>query len=179
MGPVDVRTLSRSELALLADIDRTERIEVLYEQHGTDLVARHGRWDAPAWHTEGAGEHSVTSHVIQLGHYLDAGGVALGAFVEGRVVGIGAVVPHLRPGVAQLAFLHVSAPARAGGVGSRLSEELDRIAVDAGCSEIVVSATPSGNTVSFYLGRGFRPMAEPLAELFEAEPEDVHLHKRL
>ena len=34
--------------------------------------------------------------------------------------------------------------------------------------------TPSENTVRFYLGRGFQPMAEPSAELFELEPEDVH-----
>jgi hypothetical protein len=44
---------------------------------------------------------------------------------------------------------------------------------------MVVSATPSGNTVRFYLGRGFQPVAEPLAELFELEPEDVHMRKVL
>ena len=45
--------------------------------------------------------------------------------------------------------------------------------------DIVVSATPSENTVRFYLGRGFQPMAEPLAELFELEPDDVHMCKVL
>jgi hypothetical protein len=44
---------------------------------------------------------------------------------------------------------------------------------------MVVSATPSDNTVRFYLSRGFRPTAEPLAELFELEPEDVHMRKAL
>jgi hypothetical protein len=33
--------------------------------------------------------------------------------------------------------------------------------------------------VRFYFARGFQPMAEPLAELFELEPEDVHLRKVL
>jgi hypothetical protein len=33
--------------------------------------------------------------------------------------------------------------------------------------------------VRFYLGRGFQPMAEPFAELFELEPEDVHMRKAL
>jgi hypothetical protein len=33
--------------------------------------------------------------------------------------------------------------------------------------------------VRFYLGLGFAPMAEPLAELFALEPEDVHLRKAL
>ena len=44
---------------------------------------------------------------------------------------------------------------------------------------MVVSATPSVNTVQFYIGRGFAPTAEPLPELYALEPEDVHLSKRL
>jgi hypothetical protein len=44
---------------------------------------------------------------------------------------------------------------------------------------MVVSATPSENTVRFYLGRGFEPMTEPLPELYNLEPEDVHMHKKL
>lgn len=43
--------------------------------------------------------------------------------------------------------------------------------------EIVVTATPSEHTVGFYLGRGYRPMAEPLPELFDLEPNDVHMSK--
>jgi len=33
--------------------------------------------------------------------------------------------------------------------------------------------------VRFYLGRGFQATAEPLAELLELEPEDVHMRKVL
>jgi hypothetical protein len=44
---------------------------------------------------------------------------------------------------------------------------------------MVVSATQSENAVRFYLGRGFRPMADPLAELVELEPEDVQMRKML
>jgi len=43
----------------------------------------------------------------------------------------------------------------------------------------IVSATPSVNTVRFYMGCGFAPMVEPLAELYEKEPEDVHMSKPL
>jgi len=44
---------------------------------------------------------------------------------------------------------------------------------------MVVSATPSLNTVRFYQRRGYRPMPEPLPELFALEPEDVHMEKDL
>jgi len=89
------------------------------------------------------------------------------------------VLPHLRPGVAQLAYLHVSDGYRARGIGGELSDALERIAREAGDAEMVVSATPSLNTVRFYERRGFEPMAEPLPELYELEPEDVHLLKAL
>jgi GNAT superfamily N-acetyltransferase len=176
---VELRRLDRTELSRVGEIDRRERIDVVYDQHGTQLVGRHGDWSAPAWDPDGHGEHSVEAHVHALERYVDTGGIALGAFAGGRLVGIGVVVPHLRPGTAQLAFLHVSAPSRATGVGSRLSEQLEQIAAAAGDSDMVVSATPSENTVRFYRGRGFEPMAEPLAELLELEPEDVHMLKVL
>ena len=68
---------------------------------------------------------------------------------------------------------------RAQGIGQRLSEELERLAREGGDTAMVVSATPSLNTVRFYLQLGFEPTAEPLPELYELEPEDVHLQKRL
>jgi GNAT superfamily N-acetyltransferase len=176
---VEFRRLSRTELSRVVEIDRRERINVLYDQHGIQLVARHGNWSASAWDPDGHGEHSVEAQVHALQYHVDKGGITLGAFASGRLVGIGVVVPHLRPRIAQLAWLHVSAPWRATGIGGRLSEQLEQIARTAGDSELVVSATPSQNTVRFYLGRGFQAMADPFAELFELEPEDVHMRKIL
>jgi hypothetical protein len=71
----------------------------------------------------------------------------------------------------------VSQDFRAAGLGNRLSPDLERLARRAGDTEIVVSATPSENTVRFYLGRGYQPMARPLPELLELEPDDVHIGK--
>jgi ribosomal protein S18 acetylase RimI-like enzyme len=105
--------------------------------------------------------------------------VALGAFAGERLVGIGIMVPHIRPGIAQLAFLHVSNGYRVRGIGRHLSDELERVACEQGDARMVVSATPSLNTVRFYRRRGFEPMEEPLPELYELEPEDVHMEKQL
>jgi GNAT superfamily N-acetyltransferase len=176
---VEIRRLARTEFSLVGEIDRTERIDLLYEQRGTELVKRPGKWSASAWDADGHGQRSVEAKRDELEHYVDAGGMAFGAFVDGRLVGIGVVVPHLRPAVAQLAFLHVTQTLRAAGIGSRLSGELEQVARGAGDSSMVVSATPSANTVRFYQGRGFELMAQPLPELFEREPEDVHMQKLL
>jgi len=173
------RPLAAEDLARIGEIDRSERIDTLYVQHGFRLEEKPGEWNAPAWFDEGEGEHSVAHQRTECERYLAAGGIALGAFSEGRLVGIGIGIPHIRPGVAQLAFLHVSNGYRARGVGGHLSDELERLARERGDTRMVVSATPSLNTVRFYRRRGFEPMAEPLPELYQLEPEDVHMEKRL
>lgn len=176
-APIEIRDLAPEELPRVGEIDRTERIDVLFEQHGAELVARRGEWNAGAWDPDGDGDHSVNAQHQALVHYAEAGGTVRGAFSGGRLVGIGAVVPHLRPQRAQLAYLHVSRAFRSTGIGGRLADDLEQIARRAGDSEIVVTATPSENTVRFYLGRGYRPMEQPLAELLALEPEDIHMSK--
>ncbi len=175
--PVEIRDLARNELSRIGEIDRTERIDVRFEQHGTELVARRGTWSAPAWDLDGHGEHSVHAQHRALVQYADDGGIAHGAFSNGRLVGIAVVVPHIGPAIAQLAYLHVSHDFRSAGIGSRLCVDLELTARRAGDTEMVVTATPSENTVRFYLGRGYRPMAQPVPRLLELEPEDIHMSK--
>lgn len=176
---IEIRHLGRDELVRVAEIDRTEHIDALYRQVGEVLVEHHGDWDSPGWAREDLGSHSVPAKLRELHGYVDQGGVALGALVDSCLVGIGVVVPDNRPGEAQLAFLHVSAPWRGRGVGSRLSENLDELARGAGALRMVVSATPSKNTVEFYMGRGFLPTAHPSDRLRDLEPDDIQMCKVL
>ena len=73
--PIEFKRLARAELSSVAEIDRTERIDLIYEQRGTDLEERRGNWNSPAWDP-----HSVEAQRHALEHYVDAGGIALGAF---------------------------------------------------------------------------------------------------
>jgi GNAT superfamily N-acetyltransferase len=173
------RPLERADLARLGDIDRSERIELIYLQRGAELVEVVGDFSASTWQDEGHGPHSLAHQREECERYLDSDGVAVGAFDSDRLVGIGIVVPHLRPGIAQLAYLHVGDGYRGRGIGIQLTDELERIARDRGATTVVVSATPSENTVQFYRRRGYEPTAEPLPELLELEPDDIHMAKRL
>ncbi len=65
---------------------------------------------------------------------------------------------------------HVTEAFRAMGIGRRLSEELDLVARDAGDTEMVVSATPSENTVRFYLSRGYELMANHCRSSMNSSP---------
>ena len=179
MSEIVYRLLSPSHLDQVGEINRTEYIPVIYRQQGEQLTEEPHEYNIPPWFTEGDDEHSVAYHRAFTERHLAAGGTALGAFDGERMVGIGVVTPHVRPGIAQLALLHVSDGYRGRGIGRRLCALMDDIARAAGDTAMVVSATPSVNTVQFYMGRGFAPTAEPLPELYALEPEDIHLSKRL
>ena len=172
------RRLDVDELARVAEIDRTEAIDTLYVQKGASLREVRGEFSAAAWDPVGTGEHSVEAQRTELERYVEKGAICIGAF-DDRLIGIGAVLPHLRPGVAQLAYLYVTDGRRGEGVGAMLTQELERLAREAGSRSMVVSATPSRHTVDFYRRLGYEPMAEPLPELYELEPDDVHLEKTL
>ena len=179
MAEIEYRRLEPWELGRVSEIDRSETIDAVYVQRGSRLELRHGDFSSPPWDPVGEGEYSVSAVREALAGWSERGAVALGTFDGDRLVGIGLVLPHLRPGVAQLAFLYVSSSHRGRGLGGRLADELERIACHAGDHSLVVSATRSRNTVRFYRQRGFEPMDEPLAELYELEPEDVHMEKSL
>jgi GNAT superfamily N-acetyltransferase len=175
----EYRTFERSELPRVREIDRTETIEGRYVQRGVTLELQTGDWSSPSWDLEGTGPHSVAALQAMLDATLERGARAVGAFGGGRLVGIGVLLPHVRPRIAQLVALYVSCAERGRGVGSRICDELEQVAREAKDVEMVVSATPSVNTVRFYVSRGFAPMAEPLPELLELEPEDIHMRKSL
>jgi GNAT superfamily N-acetyltransferase len=176
---LECRVLAAHELSRIREIGRTERIDELYVQRGTELELRPGEWSAGPWSRDGEGEHSVAGQQAALEKLVGGGAVAVGAFDDDRLVGIGVVVAHLRPGVSQLAYLHVTDGYRARGIGGRLTADLERIAREAGDTSMVVSATPSVNTVRFYQRHGFEPTAAPLPELLALEPEDIHMGKSL
>ena len=54
--------------------------------------------------------------------------------------------------------------------------DLARIeAIQRGAKGLYISATPSEHTIDFYLRLGCNVTPEPHVELFELEPEDIHL----
>ncbi len=57
----------------------------------------------------------------------------------------------------------------------RLSFLLALSAQNFGADKLYISATPTKNTVEFYLKRGAVPVIEPDPGLFADEPEDIHL----
>jgi len=74
-----------------------------------------------------------------------------------------------------LGGLWVSQKYRARGIGRTLVQLVISKARESGAKTMYVSATPSENTVRFYMSMGFR-LAVPIdPDMFKLEPEDIHL----
>lgn len=74
----------------------------------------------------------------------------------------------------QLKFLHVSRDYRKQGLGRQLFYLAWDTARERGAKRLYISATPSENTVNFYLSLGAVVTDEPDPELYNQEPEDIH-----
>ena len=172
---IDVRVLPADRIGLIAEIDRSEHIDALFEVRAGELTSRPVDIDVPRWTSQGSGPHSVQSFLEFLEPILERGATFLGAFDQEQLAGVAVVEERFEDDMAWLVFLHVSSADRRRGVGTALwTEAVDR-ARSAGSHAMYVSATPSGSAVGFYLQRGCKVAATPHAGLLEKEPEDVHL----
>jgi predicted N-acetyltransferase YhbS len=167
------RNLLREEIEQVWNIDRSEMIENIYRLENGTLVLRPHHFDVPGWPP---GEQEKYMPILL--DCFDRGGWFHGAFEDAELVGV--VVLENKPigkqkDQLQLKFLHVSRSYRNSGLGTQLFERAKAAARERGARQLYISATPSENTVNFYLRLGCAIAAEPDPELFELEPEDIHL----
>jgi predicted N-acetyltransferase YhbS len=170
---MEMRLLTRDEVDLIWTIDRSEVHHHTYELRGGRLVRTPNYFEIPGWRP-GAAEKETPV----LLDCFDRGGTFLGVFDAEALVGMG-VLESARVGRAkdqmQLAYLYVSRAYRGRGVGMQLFEAAVSLAREAGANALYVSATPTENTVDFYLNRGCVLAPEPDPRLLAAEPDDIHL----
>ncbi len=170
---MEMRLLTRDEVELIWTIDRSEVHHHTYEVHGGQLVRTPNYFEVPGWRSDAAEKETPL-----LLDCFDRGGTFLGVFDAEALIGIG-VLEAARVGRAedqmQLAYLYVSRAYRGRGVGMQLFEAASSFAREAGAHALYVSATPTENTVDFYLHRGCVLAPEPDPRLLAAEPDDIHL----
>jgi ribosomal protein S18 acetylase RimI-like enzyme len=173
------RKMDTDEVDRIVEINRAEVIRTGFAFRDGQLHELEVTWNSPNWTENPDLEHSFRSQIDFCRDHLSRGGLMFGAFADGRLAGIGLIQPEVRPGMAQLAFLHVSDGHRQAGIGSEILDALTVEAQNRGARSMYVSATPSGSAVGFYLKHGFSPTTVPIAELYEREPEDIHMIRQL
>jgi len=174
---MEYRIVSRVEIDQLHELNRTETVDRVYHVCKGKLCLKEKRWDFGEWSTE-----EKQRRIAGLQADYDAGDIFFGAFDGPTLAGLSvhdqstsAQVPDRH----NLAGLWVSRPYRGQGVGRRLVELVMDKARELGAKTLYVSATPSENTVRFYMSLGFR-LADPIDQaLFEKEPDDIHMEMTL
>ncbi len=167
------RKLLRDEIEQVWSIDRSEVIENVYHFDSGTLVLRPQHIAVHGWPPGEAEKYTPI-----LLDCFDRGGWLYGSFDGAELIGV-VVLDSKRIGKSsdqlQLKFLHVSNSYRNRGVGRQLFELAKAIAREKRARRLYISATPSENTINFYLRLGCVVTREPDPELFKLEPEDIHL----
>jgi predicted N-acetyltransferase YhbS len=170
---VKIRKLERHEIGGIWSIDRAEVVDRVYYRKGNELVLKPECHDVNGW---SPGKPERDGPILL--ECFDRGGTFYGAF-DGETL-IGATVLESRfigrqRDQLQLTFLHVSQRHRQSGVGCTLFNQAAARARELGARRLYISATPSENTVRFYLRRGCRVTDEVDPDLLELEPDDIHM----
>ena len=165
-----IRPLTVEELRRIPEIDVTEEAEAIYVQHGVNLE----RVPRPFRRPPRSGE-AWAPEIVGWSRFISGGGKAFGALDAGRMVGFAVLRSGLEKHTDQLAGLYVDRARRRQGLASALVQAVVEAALTAGAQNLYVSAVPSESAVGFYLSRGFQPVVTPHPELFELEPEDIHM----
>lgn len=167
------RSLLRTEVELLREIDRSEVIENIYYHRNGQLVLEDEFYDM-----KGFPSGELDQLVNRLYKIFDQGGIVLGAFDDQRIAGIAALENKVRGrnhDRLKMDILHVSLSYRGQGVGTKLMELIKAEGKSIGAKKLYISATPSKNTIDFYLRMGCMLTDELDEELYNMEPEDIHL----
>jgi predicted N-acetyltransferase YhbS len=167
------RKLLREEIEQVWNIDRSEVIENFYHFENGTLVLRPNHVEVAGWPPGEAEKYTPI-----LLDCFDRGGWFYASLDQAKLIGA-VVVDSKRIGKRkdqlQLQFLHVSSSYRNSGLGTQLLEMAKATARGMGAKRLYISATPSENTINFYLRLGCEVAGEPDPDLFEVEPEDIHL----
>ena len=168
-----IRFLEREEIPLVWQIDRSEIIHNIYKLRDGKLVLVPDYFDAQGWPPNEA-EH----YTPILTDCFDRGGTFWGAFEDEKIIGTAVLESKFigtKHDTLQLKFLHVSNKHRKQGLGKRLFNLAVERAKSLGAKKMYISATPSENTINFYMRLDCTLASEIDPELFALEPEDIHL----
>ena len=174
---MEIRILKREEIEKVRGIDRSEIIEQDYYFEDGQLAVKNEFYDIKGWDPSGLEEH--IKHLYDL---YDRNGTLLGAFDGNRLIAISAQESEFigrKKDQLQLYFHHVDSQHRHQGIGGKLLMLVTEKAKKLGAKKLYISATPSKNTVDFYMHLGCRLASELNLELYRLEPEDIHLELKI
>ncbi|MCB0195674.1 MAG: GNAT family N-acetyltransferase [Anaerolineae bacterium] len=150
---IEVKTLQKIEFDLLKQVDRTERVEIVYGarllSNRLGLVLQPIKQEPvmaiPPWSDEG-----IASRISNWQPEIERGGRLLMALAGKKAVGFGIVGGKHKDGSVELCALFVSSEARQAGIGTRLFQQLEKSAKAQGATSLFIYSNPTQSAVDFY-----------------------------
>jgi len=172
-----IKELKKEYIGRIKEIDRSERVKLLYKYKEGSLKTEKVHLNVPRWN-----EQECAKRISHLSDELSNGGILIGAIdhnllVGAAVLGSTFIGEHLDE--IQLVFLHVSKGYRRKGIATKLFNKVCKLAKDKGAKRLYISSTPSESAVGFYLSHGCKLAPKLNRELYQLEPEDIHMIKEL
>jgi len=174
---MNIRFLERDEVPWVWQIDRREIIHNIYHLQDGEFVLVPDYFDAQGWPPNEA--ELYTPILLDC---FDRGGTFWGAFADNDIIGTAILESKFigsKHDTLQLKFLHVSYSQRKKGLGKKLFHLAAEKAGSLGARKMYISATPSENTINFYMKLGCVLATEIDPELFALEPDDIHLQYKI
>lgn len=172
-----IRVLRKEEIEKIRNIDRSEIVEQIYYLRDGKLTL-----EDEFYHIKGWNPSELEQSIKHLYDIYDRSGTLLGAFDRNRLIAVSALDSKFigrEKDQLQLYFHHVDSQYRHKGIGGKLLMQVTEKAKKLGAKKLYISATPSKNTVDFYMHIGCRLASELNPELYRLEPEDIHLELTL
>lgn len=167
------RDLELHEIVRIAGIDRAEEItgHYVFENNTLKLIQSYEI-------VTGFDPSELHELMDRQKRIVEGGGKVIGAFGHDVLVGVASLEKRKRgagSNYCKMDILYVSKDHRSKRIAQHLLQEVKKAAALFGAEKLYISATPTKHTVDFYLKQGAIPVEEPDEELFEKEPEDIHL----
>lgn len=174
---IDYKQMQIDDVEQLKDIDRSETIEFIYQVQDGQLHETAAPYECPRWDDELT--HGVQERFV---YELKNKGFAVGAYDGDLLIGFGVLAHQFRgkdKDQLQVDLMYVSRQYRRQGIGTRIMNELSNEASRRGAKYLYISSTETRSAVFFYQSHGGELTAELDKELFEKEPHDIHMLKKL
>lgn len=170
-----LRSLQSSEIDLIwQQISRRELITQNYIQKQQKLELVDCFFDVQNWDS-----YHLENDPPKLKQLFAQGSIFVGAFnASEKLVGVSVVSNQVitdYPHAKLLHYFYVDANQQGQGIGSKLMQATKESAKQLGANQLYISATPSRRTVDFYIKHGAEPLSAPDQQLWQLEPEDIHL----
>lgn len=170
-----LRSLQSSEIDLIwQQISRRELITQNYIQKQQQLELVDCFFDVQNWDS-----YHLENDPPKLKQLFEQGSIFVGAFnASEKLVGVSVVSNQVitdYPHAKLLHYFYVDADQQGQGIGAKLMQAAKESAKQLGAKQLYISATPTRRTVDFYIKHVAEPLSAPDQQLWQLEPEDIHL----